>query len=433
MLETASSGAERTRKCGWERAVAAVGGLAAACLVMGFMPVGAEAQVRARDLGIPLDGTPGAYNAITDVPGIQVGHVTLISGEGRLVRGQGPIRTGVTAILPRGSDNLDPVFAGWFSLNGNGEMTGTEWVEDSGFLTGPMMLTNTFSVGTVRDATIEWQIRNAPRYYLGLPVVAETSDRLLNDRSGFHVTKEHAFEALAAAEPGPVAEGAVGAGTGTICHQFKAGIGTASRRLEASAGGYTVGVLVQCNYGARRLLQVSGVPVGRYMSDLLPCYDTTDPAPGTAFPICSAAARSEFQLSDEEPDPGGSIIIVVATDAPLLPHQLRRVAVRASLGLARMGSIAANGSGDIFLAFSTANPGAWGSGPVRQLEMLSNNALNPIFEATVQATEEAILNSLVAAETMVGADHLKVYSLPHDRLREILRRYNRLEDVAAER
>ncbi len=392
-------------------------------LVVGalVLPAMAGAQQRARDLGVPLAGEPGRYNAITDVPGVEVGHVTLISGEGRLIRGQGPVRTGVTAILPRGRANLDPVFAGWFNLNGNGEMTGTAWMEDSGFLTGPVMLTNTFSVGTVRDATIAWQIENAPDYYLALPVVAETSDRLLNDRGGFHVTAEHAVQSLAAARGGPVEEGAVGAGTGTICHQFKAGIGTASRQIRAGGEAYSVGVLVQCNYGERRLLQVAGIPVGLALTDLLPCYETEGPLPGSAFPRC------DDETGEEGPEPGGSIIIVVATDAPLLPHQLRRVAVRASLGLARLGSIAGNSSGDIFLAFSTANPGASGGGAVRPLEMLPNEALNPIFEATVQATEEAILNSMIAAETMVGADFLKVSALPHDRLRELLRRHNRLE------
>jgi D-aminopeptidase len=413
------------RGTGMHRGIGAGVGVAAsvaASLLAGVLlfPALGDAQQRARDLGIPLAGEPGRHNAITDVPGVEVGQVTLISGEGRLVRGEGPVRTGVTAILPRGRVNLDPVFAGWFNLNGNGEMTGTEWIDESGFLTGPLMLTNTFSVGTVRDATIAWQIENAPDYYLGLPVVAETSDRLLNDRGGFHVKAEHAFEALAVARGGPVAEGAVGAGTGTICHQFKAGIGTASRQIRVGDAQYSVGVLVQCNYGERRLLHVAGVPVGPYLTEQLPCYDTEGPLPSGAFPRCSA------ETGVEGPEPGGSIIIVVATDAPLLPHQLRRVAVRASLGLARLGSIAGNSSGDIFLAFSTANPGAWGSGSERIVGMLPNESLNPVFEATIQATEEAILNSMLMAETMVGADFLKVSALPHDRLREILARYNRL-------
>lgn len=392
--------------------------------------VDGQSEVRARDLGIPLEGTPGPLNAITDVEGVEVGHVTLIEGEGIRVRGEGPIRTGVTAILPRGPANLDPVFAGWFNINGNGELTGTAWVEDSGFLTGPLMLTNTFSVGVVRDAVIEWQEDHAPDYYLGLPVVGETSDRLLNDRSGFHVTREHAFEAIENARPGPVPEGAVGAGTGTICHRFKAGIGTASRRLPAEAGGYTVGVLVQCNYGARELLRVAGVPVGRYIADLTPCHDTTGEIADPVFPRCPEVEGGSARARDagEVAEPGGSIIIVVATDAPLLPHQLDRVARRTAMGLARVGSIASNASGDLSLAFSTANPGTWGAGEATRPQMLPNGSLNPVFEATIQATEEAILNSLVAAETMVGADHIKVHALPHDRLQEILTRYNRLAD-----
>jgi len=395
-------------------------------LALGADVIDAQSGVRARDLGIPLDGTPGTYNAITDVKGVEVGHTTLVAGEGRRVRGEGPIRTGVTAILPRGRADLHPVFAGWFNLNGNGEITGTKWIEDSGFLTGPVMLTNTFSVGTVRDAVIEWQMEHAPDFYLGLPVVGETSDRLLNDRAGFHVRAEHAYQALASAQSGPVAEGGVGAGTGTICHGFKAGIGTASRVVQFETGVYAVGVLVQCNYGARRLLQVAGVPAGKHFTDLLPCHDTDQAVTEEVFSRCVDAAGAAEMLPGDGTDPGGSIIIVIATDAPLLPHQLNRVARRASLGLAHMGSIAGNTSGDLFLAFSTGNRGAWSAGETTAVEMLPNATLNPIFEATIQATTEAILNSLIGAETMVGADWIRVHALPHERLAEILARYNRL-------
>jgi D-aminopeptidase len=389
-------------------------------------PMEAQSGVRARDLGIPLDGVPGPLNAITDIPGVEVGQVTLVRGEGPRVRGEGPVRTGVTAVLPRGRLDLDPVFAGWFNLNGNGEMTGTAWVEDSGFLTGPFLITNTFSLGTVRDAAIEWQMARAPGYYLGLPVVAETSDAILNDRAGFHVTKEHAFEALDQARPGPVAEGGVGGGTGTICHGFKAGIGTASRVVTAAGSSYTVGVLVQCNYGARDLLTVAGIPVGRYIHDLMPCH-AEGPVSELTYPRCDGNEADRAAGPGPDDEPGGSIIILAATDAPLLPHQLSRVARRAAMGLARVGSIAANGSGDLVLAFSTGNPGAWARGETGPVEMLPNGSLNPIFEATIQATEEAILNSLIAAETMVGADRIRVHALPHDRLREILRQYNRLD------
>jgi N-acyl-D-amino-acid deacylase len=419
-------------------------GCVVALLLLTTSPTLLEAQgtTRARDLGVVFDGAPGTLNAITDVPGVEVGQVTLVEGEGPRVQGEGPIRTGVTAVLPRGRGDLDPVFAGWFNLNGNGEITGTAWVDDSGFLTGPFMLTNTFSLGTVRDAVIEWQMTHAPDYYLGLPVVGETSDRLLNDRSGFHVTRQHAFQALDQARGGPVEEGGVGGGTGTMCHGFKAGIGTSSRVFTVGGESYTVGVLVQCNYGARELLTVSGVPVGRYIRDLTPCHDTDGPITDQVYPRCSELERGDGNEAASRPqapdrpapptnvggdeEPGGSIIILVATDAPLLPHQLSRVARRAGMGLARLGSIAANASGDLFLAFSTGNEGAWGRSNRGSVEALPNGWLNPVFEATIQATEEAILNSLIAAETMVGADHIKAYALPHDRLREVLARYNRL-------
>jgi len=370
----------------------------------------AQTKPRARDLGIPFDGTPGPLNAITDVKGVEVGHTTLISGNGKLVVGQGPVRTGVTAILPRGKESEDPVFAGWFPLNGNGEMTGTTWVEESGFLEGPVMITNTHSVGVVRDSVIEWRVkRGAPDesgYWWSLPVVAETYDGDLNDVNGFHVKKQHVFDALAGAASGRVPEGNVGGGTGMICYEFKGGIGTSSRKLQDKQGGYTVGVLVQCNCGSRNLLRIAGVPVGK------------------EIPLTPPEAASMGRPDGSEDR--GSIIIVVATDAPLLPHQLKRLAHRASLGLARTGSISGNGSGDIFIAFSTANPRAASTSGIRQLSMVPNDEMNPLFEATAQATEEAIVNALVAAETMTGADNHKVEALPHDRVREVLKKYNRL-------
>ena len=379
----------------------------------------AQGQPRARDLGVPFDGTPGPFNAITDVAGVEVGEVTLISGSGKRVVGKGPVRTGVTAILPRGHLRGDTVFAGWFTLNGNGEMTGTTWVEESGMLEGPVLITNTFSVGTVRDATLEWSITHGRSYDYELPVVGETLDNSLNDVAGFHVTKAHVFAALDNARGGPVPEGNVGGGTGMICGEFKGGTGTASRRLGPGNGGYTVGVLVQCNYGMRKLLHIAGVPVGQEIPDLLPCYDTRDSLPaGERWGRCASprgASRDQ-----------GSIIIVVATDAPLLPHQLKRLAKRASLGIARDGGIGANTSGDIFIAFSTANA-TFRPDSVSTVAMLSNDLISPLFEATAQSVEEAIVNALVAARTMDGADNLHVTALPHDRLRAILASYNRLK------
>ena len=361
----------------------------------------AQTKPRARDLGVPFDGAPGPNNAITDVRGVEVGHTTLISGEGKLEVGKGPVRTGVTAIHPRGKTNNDAVFAAWFTLNGNGEMTGTTWVDDSGFLDGPVMITNTHSVGVVRDAVIAWKVKHSSPdmegYWWSLPVVAETWDGDLNDINGFHVKPEDAWHALDSAHTGPVEEGSVGGGTGMICNEFKGGIGTSSRVLDAKAGGYTVGVLVQCNYGTRNQLRIAGVNVGREIPD-------------------QASRQQDI----------GSIIVVVATDAPLIPTQLKRIARRVSLGLGRDGSYSGDGSGDIFIAFSTANPGAVGANGVHQLTMLSNESLNPIFLATVQATEEAVVNAMVAAETMTGINNHTVIALPHDRLREVLKKYNRL-------
>jgi len=369
---------------------------------------GAQSKPRARDLGVPFDGVPGPLNSITDVKGIEVGHTTLISGEGKLQVGVGPVRTGVTAIIPRGKQSAnDPVFAGWFSLNGNGEMTGTTWIEESGFLEGPIMITNTHSVGVVRDATIAWRVKHGPPdasgYWWSLPIVAETYDGYLNDINGFHVKPNHAFEALDGAKSGAVSEGNVGGGTGMICYGFKGGIGTSSRKLDQNAGGYTVGVLVQANFGRRNQLRIAGVPVGTEITE------------GT---LSTTAA--------EPRDDVGSIIIVVATDAPLLSHQLKRLARRAALGVARTGSSSGNGSGDIFVAFSTANPEAAKNTGTIQLTMVPNDRMNPLFEATVQATEEAIINALVAAETMIGIDGHKVIALPHDRLKQVLKKYNRM-------
>ena len=378
---------------------------------------------RARDLGVPFDGTPGSYNAITDVAGVEVAHTTLISGEGPLVVGSGPVRTGVTVIHPRGRSNPDPVFAAWFALNGNGEMTGTTWIEEGGFLEDPVAITNTHSVGVVRDAILQWKVGKPGMQPWGLPVVAETYDGGLNDINGFHVKPEHVIAALDGARSGAVAEGNVGGGTGMVCHGFKGGIGTASRVLPAEQGGYTVGVLVQCNYGARRELRIAGVPVGQEITDLLPCIASDDPALAPGARRCGGADRP----ADGEVDGGqGSIIIVIATDAPLLPHQLKRIATRASLGVGRMGGFGENSSGDIFLAFSTANTGAAAAEGVPSVEMLPNPRVTPLFYATVQATEEAITNALVAAETMTGINDYRVHALPHDRLREVLAKYNRL-------
>ncbi len=368
----------------------------------------APAKPRARDLGVPFDGTPGPFNAITDVSGVTVGHTTLISGEGKLQVGKGPVRTGVTAVLPRGKDSMsNPVFAGWWSLNGNGEMTGTTWVEESGFLEGPVMITNTHSVGVVRDAVIQWRVDHGQPdptgYWWSLPVVAETWDGWLNDINGFHVKSEHALRAIDTAASGSVQEGNVGGGTGMVCNGFKGGIGTASRKLETKDGGYTVGILVQCNYGTKDNLRIAGIPAGREIA-------ADDPYAGTSF------------VSDDH----GSIIVVVATDAPLVAHQLKRLARRVSLGLGRNGSISGNGSGDIFIAFSTANSGAAAADHVIDLKMLPNDKLGPVFAATVQATEEAIINVMIAAETMTGIENHKVIALPHEKLREVLKKYNRL-------
>ena len=369
---------------------------------------------RARDLGIPFDGTPGSFNAITDVAGVEVGFTTLVSGGPEAAQALPQVRTGVSAILPRGRAGTAPVYAAFFSQNGNGEVTGMHWVKESGFLEGPVMITNTHSVGVVRDAVIAWQVKNAlvpltssaASGWWSNPVVAETYDGPpLNDINGFHVRPEHVFAAIDTAASGAVAEGNVGGGTGMSCYQFKGGTGTASRRVSTPADTYTIGVLAQCNCGLRQQLIVRGVPVG---------VEIPLPAPPQAD---AAAAPVEV----------GSIIIVIATDAPLLPGQLERLARRATMGLARTGSSSGNYSGDIFIAFSTANAGATRK-PLATVSVFSNDLISPLFEATAQATEEAILNALVAAETMTGANGARVEALPHEQFRNAMRKYNRLPD-----
>ena len=369
--------------------------------------VGGE-TVRARDIGIPFEGTPGKFNAITDVPGVEVGYTTLITGEGKLEVGQGPVRTGVTAILPRGHASLnDPVYAGFFSLNGNGEMTGTTWVEESGFLEGPIIITNTHSVGVARDAVIAWRVKHGAAdktgYWWSLPVVAETWDGWLNDINGFHVKPEDVWHALDRAHGGAVEEGSVGGGTGMVCYEFKGGNGTASRKVDIRSQGagkgaaeqsFVVGVFLQANFGQRAQLIIDGIPVGKEI-------------PGNVY-------KQE----------SGSCIAVVATDAPLLPNQLKRLARRVSLGLARTGAISGNGSGDLFIAFSTANPNVAGPDQItHSVTTIPNDLMDPIFAAVVQATEEAVVNALVDNHSMTGRDNHRVEALPHDRLRELMKRF----------
>jgi L-aminopeptidase/D-esterase-like protein len=380
----------------------------------------AQKIVRARDIGVPFEGTPGPLNAITDIAGVEVGYTTIILGDGKLVVGKGPVRTGVTAIIPRGHDSLnDPVYAAVFSLNGNGEMTGTHWVEESGFLEGPVVITNTHSVGVARDAVIAWRIKHgaadASGYWWSLPLVAETWDGWLNDTNGFHVKPEDVFHALDSAHGGAIEEGSVGGGTGMICYEFKGGNGTASRKIEikepkassgqSSANGasaartYTVGVFVQANFGRRALLTITGVPIGKEI-------------PGSVYK-----------------EDTGSCIAVVATDAPLLPNQLKRLARRVSIGLARTGTISGNGSGDLFIAFSTANKNVWAADQVtHSVQTVPNDLIDPIFGAVVEATEEAVVNALVDNQTMTGAGNHRVEALPRDRLRELLKKYNRLKE-----
>ena len=381
---------------------------------------GQTAKPRARELGFPIGGTAGALDAITDVAGVEVGHTTLISGSGKLIVGKGPVRTGVTVIHPRGRSNPDAVFGAWFTLNGNGEMTGTTWLQESGVLEGPIAITNTHSVGVVRDAILQWQVGKPGMQPWGLPVVAETFDGSLNDINGFHVKPEHVIAALDGAKGGPVLEGAVGGGTGMSCHGFKGGIGTASRKLPPEQGGYTVGVLVQCNYGARRDLRIAGVPVGEEITDLQPCIANRDPQPAGSRPPCDAPSSGP-----RDDDGVGSIIVVVATDAPLLPHQLKRLVTRVTLGVGRMGGFGQNGSGDIFIAFSTANSRAAAATDTTSVRMIANARMNPLFTATAQATEGAIVNALLAAETMTGANDLRIFAMPVDRVRAIMKKYGR--------
>ena len=397
----------------------------------------AQSRPRARDLGVAFDGTPGANNAITDVAGVEVGTVTLISGEGARSVGKGPIRTGVTAIHPRGKNGRRGVFAAFAIGNGNGDMTGTHWVDESGVLETPVLITNTLSVGVVRDAAVEWMVKRDATGPFWYPVVAETSDGTLNDMKGQHVTRVHALQALDAATGGRVAEGNVGGGTGMNCNGFKGGTGTSSRRLGADEGGWTVGVLVQCNYGTRSELRIAGISVGREITGAEPCVaQRLDPpqrnAAGQPFPLCGQPSGGA-EAPREDPEQG-SIIVVVATDAPLTPDQLERVVRRVSLGMGRLGSIHGNGSGDIFLAFSTANRGAddgnsasGATAAPASVARLIANQMDPLFLATVRATEEAIVNAMVAAETMTGADYQRRHAIPHDQLRAILKAHGVLQ------
>jgi D-aminopeptidase len=380
------------------------------------------ASTRARDLGIVIgEGLPGPLNAITDVRGLRVGHTTIVSGGGPLTVGKGPVRTGVTVIVPHDGDVwAEPLFAGAATMNGNGELTGLEWIRESGLLTGAIGITNTNDVGKVRDALVSSATasHDPGASYWALPVAGETYDGQLNDIAGGHVRAEHVASALQAANGGSVAEGGVGGGTGMICHEFKGGIGTASRRLPASQGGWTVGVLVQANYGRRGLLRIDGVPVGEEI-------------PVSEVPSPWATERRGLGAADRAAG-AGSIIGIVATNAPLLPHQCARIARRAPLGVARVGGLASTSSGDLFLAFATGNRGlppteaeADGTGIVG-VRGLVDRALDPLFEATVEATEEAIVNALVAAETMTGRDGITAHRLPHDRVVAIMRKYGRL-------
>jgi D-aminopeptidase len=364
---------------------------------------------RARDIGIPFNGTTGKFNAITDVKGVEVGYSTIISGQGKNIRGKGPVRTGVTAILPRGRNN-NPVFANWYSLNGNGEMTGTTWITESGFLETPIMITNTNSVGVVRDAVLKWFVKTGwykEDYWYTYPVVAETYDGDMNDIYGFHVKESNAYEALDSAKSGYVKEGNVGGGTGMMCLGFKGGTGTSSRVVKIKDSTYTVGVLVQSNFGAKKHLTIAGVPIGNELIDTM---------------------NYEIKAPPSFRDEGsGSIIVVVATDAPLLPHQLKRIAARVPLGVGIVGGRGENGSGDIFIAFSTANPSAFQREDFTKVDELPNDLINPLFDATVQAVEEAIINAMVAAETMEGINGNKAYGLPHKLVIDLLKKYNRIK------
>ena len=368
---------------------------------------------RARDLGIPFVGTPGAFNAITDVQGVEVGYSTIITGKGENTVGNGPIRTGVTAIFPRGkAKKFSPVYANWYSLNGNGEMTGTTWVTESGFLETPIMITNTNSVGVVRDAVLKWYVDtdwySGEDWWYTYPVVAETYDGFLNDIYGFHVKEKHVLEAIENSSSGQIAEGNIGGGTGMMCLGFKGGTGTSSRVLKINDSSYTVGAIVQSNFGAKRNLSIAGVPVGVELKD-------------TLNSVFNGPPKSRRQEGD------GSIIVIVATDVPLLPHQLKRIAQRIPLGIGIVGGRGSNGSGDIFLAFSTANEGAFNRDDIASITSMPNDLLMPVFEATVQVVEEAIINAMIAAETMEGINGNTSYAIPHEVLVETLKKYNRIK------
>tara|TARA_B100001094_G_scaffold240876_1_gene236617 strand:+ start:360 stop:1517 length:1158 start_codon:yes stop_codon:yes gene_type:complete len=374
-----------------------------------FFSIALSQKPRARDLGIQFEGVPGKFNAITDVKGVEVGHSTIISGLGKNIIGEGPVRTGVTAIFPRGK-KFNPVYANWYSLNGNGEMTGTTWVTESGFLETPIMITNTNSVGVVRDAVLKWFVDTNwygnDDWWYTYPVVGETYDGFLNDIYGFHVKEQHVYEAINNAKSGPVREGNVGGGTGMLTLGFKGGIGTASRKVKINSKTYTIGTLVQSNFGSKKNLTISGVRVGKELKDTLNVEFNAPP-------------------SNKRQDGDGSIIVIVATDAPLLPHQLKRISHRISLGIGIVGGRGSNGSGDIFLAFSTANPKAFDRKNERTIKAFPNDKITPLFEATVQTVEESIVNAMIAAETMEGINNNKAYALPHEKLMEILKKYNR--------
>jgi L-aminopeptidase/D-esterase-like protein len=379
------------------------------CLLLLIQSSVSAQKPRARDIGIPFNGITGKFNAITDVKGVEVGYSTIISGQGKNIRGKGPVRTGVTAILPRGRNN-NPVFANWYSLNGNGEMTGTTWITESGFLETPIMITNTNSVGVVRDAVLKWFVKSnwyKEDYWYTYPVVAETYDGDMNDIYGFHVKESNAYEALDSAKTGYIKEGNVGGGTGMMCLGFKGGTGTSSRVVRIKDSNYTVGVLVQSNFGSKRNLTIAGVPIGKELKDTM------------NYEIKAPPAYRD--------DGSGSIIVVVATDAPLLPHQLKRIAARVPLGIGIVGGFGSNGSGDIFITFSTANPTAFQRQEFTKLDDMPNDLINPLFEATVQAVEEAIINAMIAAETMEGINGNKAYGLPHNLVIDLLRKYNRIK------
>jgi len=411
--------------------------------VLAFDEAWSQTKARGRDLGIPFDGTPGRFNAITDVPGVEVGYATLIEGEGKRTVGKGPVRTGVTAILPRGKGSFDSVFGAFYAGNGNGDMTGTHWVEESGVIETPVLITNTLSVGTVRDAAVSWMVKQDAPGPFWYPVVAETSDGRLNDPKGLHVKAEHAMRALDYAPGGRIAEGNVGGGTGMLCNGFKGGTGTASRVLASAAGGFTLGVLVQCNYGTRSQLRIAGIPVGREIAGYEPCVAQRIEPPvlrpdGSPVPACiDSSGPPEPQSNAPDEAEQGSIIVVVATDAPLTPDQLKRIARRVSLGMGRLGSIHGNGSGDIFIAFSTANRGADAGNsdtdgsalPAAAIQRLASDAIDPLFTATAEATEEAIVNAMLAADTMTGADYWRYHAIPHAELKSVLQKHGRLVDT----